>query len=590
MATFDGAAAWSVTRNGAALLPQVPSTPERVMNSSGASTKNKGTKLGSAADPVPQADTLSPTAQGSTLVQIQTAVMIAGRSGGDGSPTQSRGHAGSVGSEQPQAGAPPSLLPTDIARPGSGPNDIPLGSGGNVAFALQLTWQPSRGATQAMGMQSGPAGTTPRPPDPIHSDDVISLPLRPSGRSLGAATGDAVPAESPEVRTTAWVGPESLRGDGMPAGQNIPTSASSLIPDGTRPLEASGGIKPSHISLSSPSPKREAPTGLSSSTEESSKSRPSVEAYEVPFEGNPQDSMAAPVPITEKTDPESGRLGASHSSTVPEARANTEASSSLLPSDQVERPSTEANTWLQLSRATTGLPAVRPGTSGAGTAMNDSQSAMGPAAENSESDGKTPRVPPAQKSPQIQSDHEHAGLLTDPALFSPANEPSGAPQTRAKLSAPLPAPASTVSQETEPDSPTASKPIHEISLRLALAASPQVDVQVAERAGKVQVSVRTADPDLARSLQGNLGELVGRLEEKGFTTDVWAPVAAQHGGLVVRETSAESRSQPDNSGSHGGQPGSQNGQQESNQRQPERWEAQFEEMLLAPNSTTPAGT
>jgi len=569
MAAFDEAAAWSVKRNGTELLPQVPSTPEGVMNSSGASTKNKGTKLGNAADPVPRADTLSPTAQGSTLVLIQTAAMVAGRLGGAGSPTLSRGHAGSVGSEQPQAGALPSLLPADIAPPGSGPNNIPLGSGGNVAFALQLTWQPSRGATQAMAMQSGVAATTPLPPDPIHPDDVISLPLQPSGHSLGAATGD-----------------------GIPAGQHIPTGVSSTIPDGTRPLEASGGIKASHISLNSPSPKRGAPTGLSSSSEVSSKSPASVEASEIPFEGNPQDPTAGPVRVIEKTDSESGRLGASYSSTVPEGRADTEGPS-VLPSDQVQGLLIEANTSLQLSRATTGLPAVHQGTTLAGTAMNDSQSAMGPAAENSESDGKTPRVPVAQKSPQIQSDHEHAGLLTDPALLSPANEPVSAPQTRAKPSAPLPAPTSTVSQETETDgSPTASQPIHEISLRLASATSQQVDVQVAERAGKVQVSVRTADPDLARSLQGNLGELVGRLEQKGFTTDVWAPVAAQHGGLVVRETStsAESRSQPDNSGSHGGQPGSQNGQQESNQRQPEPWEAQFEEMLLAPNSTTPART
>jgi len=561
------------------------------MNSQGASTKNKGTKLGNAAVPVPQAGALSPTAQRSTLVLIQSAAMVAGRVGDDGTPTLSRGHAGSVGAEQPQAGALPSLLPTDIAPPGSGPNKTPLGSGGNVAFALQLTWQPSRGATQAMGMQSGAAATTPRPPDPIHLDNVISLPFQPSGRSLGAATGDAVPAESPEVRTAARVGPESLRGDGIPAGQSIPTGASSMIPDGTRPLEASDGTKPSHISLSSPSPKRGAPTGLSFSTEASSKSTASVEASEIPFEGNPQDPMAAPVPVIQKTDPESGRLSASHSSTVPEARADTEGSS-VLPSDQVEGPLTEANPSLQLSRATTGLPAVHPGTSMAGTAMNDSQSAMTPAAENSESDGKTPRVPPQPKSAQIPSDHEHAGLLTDSTLLSSAKEPGGALQARAKASAPLPAPTSTVSPESEPDSPKASQPVHEISLRLALAASPQVDVQVAERAGRIQVSVRTADPDLARSLQGNLGELVGRLEQKGFTADVWAPVAAQHGGLVVREpsTSADRQGQPDNSGPHGGQPGSQNGQQESNQRQPEPWEAQFEEMLLAPNSTTPAST
>jgi hypothetical protein len=589
MAALGEAAVWSVKRNGTALFPPVPSTPGGVLNSSGASTKNKGTKLGNAADPVPQADKRSLGAPDSTLVLIQTTAVVAGSLGGDGSPTLSRGHVGSVGAAQPQAEALPSSLPTDIAPAGSGPNNIPLGRGGDVAFALQLTWQPSRGATQATGTQSGAAGTTPRPPDPIHSDDVISLPR--SGHSLGAASGDAVPAESPAVRTTARVGPESLRGDGMPAGQSISKGASSTVSDGTRLVEASGGIRPSHMGLSSPSPKRGAPTGLHASTEDSSSSPASAEASEVPIQGNPQDPRAAPVPVIEKTDPESGRLGASHSSTAPEARADTEAVSSL-PSNQGERPWTEADTWPQLSRATTGLPAVRPGTSWAGTSMNDSQSAMGPAAENPESDGRTPRVPPLEKSPQIQSDHEHAGLLTGPALLSPAIAPVGAPQTRAKLSAPLPAPTSTVSQETEADSPTASQAIHEISLRLALAASPQVDVQVAERAGKIQVSVRTADPDLARSLQGNLGELVGRLEQKGFTADVWAPVAAQHAGLLVREpsTSAESQGQPDNSGSHGGQPGSQSGQQESNQRQPERWEAQFEEMLLAPNSTTPSGT
>jgi Flagellar hook-length control protein FliK len=587
MAALGEAAAWSIKRNGTALFPPVPSTPGGALNSSGASAKNKGTKLGNAVDPVPQADKRSPAAPDSTLVLIQTTAVVAGSLGGDGSPTLSRSHAGSVGPVQPQAEALPSLLPTGIAPAGLGPNNIPLGSGGNVAFALQLTWQPSRGATQAMAMQSGAAGTTPRPPDPIHSDDVISL--QPSGHSLGAASGDAIPAESSEVRTTARVGPESLRGDSMPAGQSISKGASSTVPDRTRLVEASGGIKPSPIGLSSPSPERGAPTGLNASTEDSSSSPASVDASEVPFEGNPQDPIAAQVPVIEKTDPESGRLGASHSSTAPAARTHTEASSSL-PSDEVEGPLAEANTSLQLSRATTGLPAVRPGTSWAGTSMNDSQSAMGPAAENPDSDGRTPRVPPLEKSPRIQSDHEHAGLLADPALLSPAIEPVGAPQTRAKLSAPLPAPTSTVSQETEADSPTASQPIHEISLRLALAASPQVDVQVAERAGKIQVSVRTADPDLARSLQGNLGELVGRLEQKGFTTDVWAPVAAQHAGLVVREPSTSAESQPDNSGSHGGQPGSQSEQQESNQRQPERWEAQFEEMLLAPNSTTPSGT
>lgn len=122
-------------------------------------------------------------------------------------------------------------------------------------------------------------------------------------------------------------------------------------------------------------------------------------------------------------------------------------------------------------------------------------------------------------------------------------------------------------------------PLHEISLRLAVgtAATTKVDVQLAERAGRVQVAVRTNDQDLTKSLQGNLGDLVGRLEEKGFKTEAWAPQAAQHGGGLLREAAGSSKT-PDQSDRSGGQGAQQDSarQQQSDQRRHGRWEAAWE--------------
>lgn len=127
----------------------------------------------------------------------------------------------------------------------------------------------------------------------------------------------------------------------------------------------------------------------------------------------------------------------------------------------------------------------------------------------------------------------------------------------------------------------AAIPLREVSLRLAVAtsaaATTNVDVQLAERAGKVQVAVRTGDQDLAKSLQGNLGELVGRLQDKGFKTEAWSPLATPHGGWALREAASSSttRDQADHSGGQGAQPDSRR-QQQSDQRRQGHWEMEWE--------------
>jgi hypothetical protein len=115
-----------------------------------------------------------------------------------------------------------------------------------------------------------------------------------------------------------------------------------------------------------------------------------------------------------------------------------------------------------------------------------------------------------------------------------------------------------------------------------------VNVEVSERAGKVQVAVRTADPDLAKSLRTDLGDLVGRLESKGFKTDAWVPAALRHMPASAPGQSGSSNSQGGErqAGSGTGQRQERQGQNGSNQRQQARWKAQLEETLSTEETRT----
>jgi flagellar hook-length control protein FliK len=54
-----------------------------------------------------------------------------------------------------------------------------------------------------------------------------------------------------------------------------------------------------------------------------------------------------------------------------------------------------------------------------------------------------------------------------------------------------------------------------------------VDVRVSQRAGDVEVTVRTPDTNLAQSLRQHLPELSERLSQSGIHGHVWQPISAQ---------------------------------------------------------------
>ena len=79
----------------------------------------------------------------------------------------------------------------------------------------------------------------------------------------------------------------------------------------------------------------------------------------------------------------------------------------------------------------------------------------------------------------------------------------------------------------------------------------------------------------------DLGDLVGRLQSKGFKTETWIPTGAQAAVLSPPSSSNPGFGQPQHSGFGPG--GGQQHQQQhgSNQRQQARWTAQLEETLSA---------
>jgi len=118
--------------------------------------------------------------------------------------------------------------------------------------------------------------------------------------------------------------------------------------------------------------------------------------------------------------------------------------------------------------------------------------------------------------------------------------------------------------------PSAGGPAREIQLELR-DADARVNVRLVERAGSVQVDVRTPDSHLAGSLRDDLPALTARLEQTGLRAETWhdAPAAAaERIRMAEPASSAGFQSPPNQSRREGGGRDSRDGQpQEKRQNQ-----------------------
>ena len=202
----------------------------------------------------------------------------------------------------------------------------------------------------------------------------------------------------------------------------------------------------------------------------------------------------------------------------------------------------------------------------------------------SQPEPKEPKAAPAAKR-DIQASsltNMHAGGNATGAEAPPRPpDTPGVPVKRVDRSSATELSVSKVAWEPETKVGIAPPPFRQISLKLSTDDSTRVNLDLIEKAGKVQVTVRTPDHELAKSLQTDLGDLIGRLEGKGFKTESWIPVAVHQAAAPPQSTNSNGGfGQPQHSGTGGS--GQQRHQQNgSNQRQQARWTAQIEETLSA---------
>jgi hypothetical protein len=147
---------------------------------------------------------------------------------------------------------------------------------------------------------------------------------------------------------------------------------------------------------------------------------------------------------------------------------------------------------------------------------------------------------------------------------------------------------------TPGDAPTLHNdaPAREVRLRLTDAGrQSSVEVLVKDQAGEVRVAVRTHSSELAQSLREGLPELVGRLGQSGFDTQVWRPASADarsqpatRDGLP-REA-AFSGGAPDHGGSGQDQAGSEEDRQPDHRDHSSQWNEEYENSFGPPGNTT----
>ncbi len=467
---------------------------------------------------------------------------------------------------QPRAGQPQPK--GDVKEPAGG---IAVGS---AAFALRLTPQ---SAVQSNGVRvSLPTATSNAP--------ALKL-TAPAVRLTDDVTNNAKPVLRPDS-AVRLADPPSL-----PILSPGPTVVAGARPAAVSPLPLAVTPSPSNFEALSVSRRQNVDPG---STPENvrPRNRPREFAQRDIEPPNPQESDSLsrdpefvvlptatrePLPV-----PNSGAA-------VPQGKAGGHVDSVDRESArETDKGQTRPATWEESGQASTTLRPQLPITEGSTSVSRqavpprEQGNSQGQDKNDPEPGAKAPKLPTAEKSATNPKDIHAPDGTGLPGVLPPQISSTGRTSPRTEAPSHDSPGSAGIPTQIETNLTVRPQPIREISLKLADGGSSQVDIQVVQRSGNVRVAVRTADEELTKSLQTNLGELVGRLEERGYKTETWIPTAAVHGDAAMTNAgynSGHSHDQPEHSGSWAGQQQQRQEQQESGRRQAARWMSQFEQTL-----------
>jgi hypothetical protein len=140
-----------------------------------------------------------------------------------------------------------------------------------------------------------------------------------------------------------------------------------------------------------------------------------------------------------------------------------------------------------------------------------------------------------------------------------------------------------LSQTTPPQGP-----MKELLIRIEAAEGQKVDVRIVQRAGDLQIAVKSADDITTQGLRHGLADLANRLNETGYHAEAWRPgqqAAMENSGASPQNTSHQSQS--DGSQSNSGGPQQDRGQRHNNPSNRPPWIEELESNLS--RGTEPSG-
>jgi len=180
----------------------------------------------------------------------------------------------------------------------------------------------------------------------------------------------------------------------------------------------------------------------------------------------------------------------------------------------------------------------------------------------------------SEPAPRFSKDESTRPLMPTAPL---TGEPAKARASEGEAQETEAAPTKDVNSDIRPSTTGQTAVTRQISLKLPGADAANVSVQFRERAGRIEVAVRTPDTEVARSLQTDLGDLVSRLENRGYKTEAWIPGAADHHAISAHRSSDTTSNQQPQEHAGSGQQNHSHG--DPHQRRHQRQGREFNEMI-----------
>ena len=181
-------------------------------------------------------------------------------------------------------------------------------------------------------------------------------------------------------------------------------------------------------------------------------------------------------------------------------------------------------------------------------------------AENRQTKSASPTEPDSKK-PVASADSVVSipGQILEGAVVATPDRNTTLREDQPTASSP---PSAKPESKSEINTSSQPQPTREISVKVSHTEMPNVDIRLSDRGGKILVSVRSESPELAQSLRSDLGELVGRLEHRGYQAETSVPTPGNSAVHLPSSNQARDASDSDTAGNQS----RQQNQQESRRR------------------------